>query len=286
MLNRLFSRRKGPEDFTGKIVLVTGAASGLGRGIALAFARAGSDLVLVDINREGLDETAAMVEKAGSRSLARRVDVSRREEMEAMAEDVLSEWGRVDILVNNAGVGVGGELVNVPLDDIEWITGINLMGEIYGTRLFLSQMIERGEGHIVNIGSLSSLAVLPFHIAYTTTKFGLAGFSEALWVECHRRGVGVTLVCPGAVSTNIAEGTRAYAGSRRQKEMTERFERMLQERGMDPEKAGRLVLQAVARDRFLLIIGGEAYLLYYLRRFFPGLVRRVVSAVTGLASGK
>jgi len=285
VFSRLLSREGKRKSFTGKIVLVTGAASGLGRGIALAFARAGSDLVLVDIDEGGLRETASMVEGCGSRSMVKRVDVSDRGRMEAMAGEVLSKWGRVDILVNNAGVGVGGELVNIPMEDIEWITGINLMGEIYGTRLFLPQMIERGEGHVVNIGSLSSLVILPFHIAYATTKFGLAGFSEALWVECRRHGVGVTLVCPGAISTNIAEGTRAYAGNQRQKEMTERFERMLQERGMDPEEAGRRVLEAVARDRFLLIIGGEAHLLYYLRRFFPNFTRRLVSAVTGFASG-
>jgi short-subunit dehydrogenase len=160
------------------------------------------------------------------------------------------------------------------------------MGEIYGTRLFLPQMIERGEGHVVNIGSLSSLVVLPFHIAYTTTKYGLAGFSEALWVECHRRGVGVTLVCPGAVSTNIGEGTRAYASNEKQRETTEKYERMLQERGIDPEEAGRMVLKAIAGDKFLLLIGREAYLLYYLRRYFPGFMRRVVSAITGYASGK
>jgi NAD(P)-dependent dehydrogenase (short-subunit alcohol dehydrogenase family) len=286
MLKSLLSSGKGAASFEGKIVLVTGAASGLGRGITLAFARAGADLVLADINEDGLRETARMVEGLGRRVTIKRVDVSDRAQMEEFARDVLSEWGRVDILVNNAGVGVGGELVNIPLDDIEWITGINLMGEVYGTRLFLPQMIERGEGHVVNVGSLSSLAVLPFHIPYTTAKFGVAGFSEALWVECHRRGVGVTLVCPGAVSTNIGEGTRAYASNQRQKEMTERYERMLQEKGMDPEKAGRLVLEAVARDRFLLLIGREAYLLYYLRRFFPNFVRRLVSAATGYATGK
>lgn len=284
MLKRPFSLVKDPEWFEGRIVLVTGAASGFGRGIALAFARAGCDLVLVDINETGLGETSSMVEDIGRRCLPKLTDVSDRAQMEKLAEEVLSEWGRVDVLVNNAGVGVGGELVNIPLDDIEWITGINLMGEIYGTRLLLPQMIERGEGHVVNVGSLSSLVILPFHIAYATTKYGIAGFSEALWVECHRRGVGVTLVCPGAISTNIGEGTRAYASNERQREFTEKYEAMLQEGGMDPEKAGQLVLEAVAKDRFLLLIGREAYLLYYLRRFFPSLVRRVATFATWFAS--
>ena len=286
MPKRLLSGGRGKGGFAGKIVLVTGAASGLGRGIALAFARAGSDLVLVDIDEEGLRETAAMVEGAGSRALTRRVDVSRREEMEGLAGEVLSSWGRVDILVNNAGVGVGGELEAIPIEDIEWIVGINLMGEIYGTRLFLPQMIERGEGHIVNVASLSGLVLLPFHIAYTTTKFGLTGFSTALWAEVRRHGIGVTLVCPGAVKTNISEHTRMHSKSQGQQDSAERFERLLQERGMDPEEAGRRVLEAVAAGRFLLLLGFESYLLYYLTRLFPSLMRRVVSILTGFVSRK
>jgi NAD(P)-dependent dehydrogenase (short-subunit alcohol dehydrogenase family) len=266
--------------FAGKIVLVTGAASGLGRGIALAFAREGSDLVLVDIDQEGLLETAAMVEDTGSRSLVKRVDVSSREEMEKMAGEVLSDWGRVDILVNNAGVGVGGELYGIPLDSIDWIVGINLLGEIYGTRLFLPQMIERGEGYIINVASLSGLVLLPLHIAYTTTKYGITGFTEALWAEARHHGIGVSLVCPGAVSTNIMEHTRAHSQTERQKESEERWERLLTQRGMDPEEAGRRVLDAVARKRFLVLLRPEAYLLYYLKRLFPGLILRINAAIS------
>ncbi len=282
----LLKRRggKGPDWLKGKVALVTGAASGLGRGIAIALAREGCDLVLVDVDEEGMRETASLIEGAGRSCLAKKADVSSRAQMERLAEEVHSEWGRVDVLVNNAGVGVGGELVNLPIDDIEWITGVNLMGEIYGTRLFLPGMLERGEGHVVNVGSLSSLVVLPFHIAYTTTKFGLAGFSEALWAECRRHGVGVTLVCPGAVSTNIAAGTRTYPGCERQKKMVEKFERMLEEKGMDPQDAARKVVEAIIADRFLVILGREAYLLYYMRRLFPGLLRRLVAALTAYAS--
>jgi short-subunit dehydrogenase len=280
MAKKPLARRKSPEWFCGKIVLVTGAASGLGRGIALAFARAGCDLVLVDVDQAGMDETAVTVEGIGRRSLVKRVDVSMRAEMERMAEEVLSAWGRVDILVNNAGVGVGGELDVIPLDDIERIVGINLMGQIYGARLFLPQMVERGEGHIVNVGSLSSLVALPLHIPYTTTKYGLAGFSELLWAEARNHGVGVTLVCPGAVSTNIGASSRSYYRNERQRQNEEKFAAMLAEKGMDPGDAGRMVFEAVARNRFLCLLGREAYVMYYFKRFFPGLQLRAVSAVS------
>jgi short-subunit dehydrogenase len=277
------SKRGKSDKFKGKIVLVTGAASGLGRGIALAFARAGCDIVLVDINEAGMAETAAMVEACGSRTLSKRVDVASRKQMEAMASEVLSEWSRVDILVNNAGVGVGGELVNIPIEDLDWIVRINLMGEMYGTRLFLPQMIERGEGHIINIASLSGLVLLPFHIAYTTTKFGLNGFSTALWAEVRRHGVKVSLVCPGAVSTNIAQGTRVYEGEK-QSDFADKFLAMLQERGMDPQEAGQRILQAVAKDKFLVLLGKEAYALYYLTRLAPAFMRRVVALITKVVS--
>ncbi len=280
MLKKNPKRARGPEWFKGRITVVTGAASGLGRGTALAFARAGCDLVLADLDEAGLQETRSMIENIGGKCLVKRVDVSRRAEMEKFADEVLSEWGRVDVLVNNAGVGVGGELDTIPLDDIEWITGINLMGEVYGARLFLPQMVQRGEGHIVNVGSLSSLIALPLHIAYTTTKFGLAGFSEVLWAEARNHGVGVTLVCPGAVSTNIGSGTRSHYRNERQRANEERFAAMLANKGMDPEEAGRLVFEAVAANKFLLLLGREAYIMYYFKRLFPGLQLRLVSAVS------
>ena len=284
MLRELLPRRKGDEWFVGRIALVTGAASGLGRGIALTLARAGMDLVVVDIDEAGLRETASRVEGMGRKCLAKGVDVSDRGGMEGLAREVLAEWGRVDVLVNNAGVGIGGELDAIPLDDLEWIVGVNLMGEVYGSRLFLPQMIARGEGHIVNVASLSALVVLPLHIAYTTTKFGLAGFTEALWAECRRHGIGVTLVCPGAVKSNIMQHTRTFAKNERQAEQSEKWGRMLQERGKEPEEAGRLVLEAIKKDRFLLLTGTEAYMLYYLRRLLPGPLRRVVAYITASVS--
>lgn len=271
--------------YTGKTAVVTGAGSGLGRALAVGLARAGATVCAVDIDEAGLERTADVAGEGGGRCVTKCADVSVRTAMEAMAEDVLSELGRVDILVNNAGVGVGGELVNVPLDDFEWIVGINLMGEVYGTRLFLPRMIERGSGHIVNVSSLSGLVPLPFHLPYTTTKYALTGFSEVLATEVRRHGVKVTLVCPGAIKTNIMAGTRTPAeGSEGQERFRERWGRTLEEGGMEPDEVARKVLAAVERGRFLCLVGREAYVLYYLHRLAPGLVRRIVGIVTDRAS--
>lgn len=270
--------------FTNKIALVTGAASGLGKALAVELAYAGADIVAVDVDAEGLERTCAIVSDAGRRCVAKRVDVSSRAEMESLAGWVLSEWGRVDILVNNAGVGIGGELAEIPLDDFDWIVGINLMGEVYGTRLFLPGMLERRSGHIVNVSSLSGLVLLPFHLPYTTTKFALTGFSQALWAEVRHQGVGVTLVCPGAIKTNIMKNSRIYTRTAAQQGAGQKFIERIEQGGKEPEEVARMVLRAVERNRFLVLSGPEAYVLYYLTRVSPWLVRTIVAFLTKAVS--
>ncbi len=274
------------DSFSGKTALVTGAASGIGRAVAVALAEAGADVAIIDVNEAGLQDTASMVQECGVRCQPWLVDVSNWEDMESMAGEVLDAWDHIDILVNNAGVGVGGELKDIPIESIEWITGINLKGEIYGTKLFLPRMIERKQGHVVNVASLSALVVLPFHIAYTTTKYGLAGFSEALWCELRRFDIGVTLVCPAAVKTNIMAGTRGYAVSAGQKKLEDKWADLLSRTGMEPDDAARSILRAIQKDKFLLLLGKEAYLMYYLRRFFPNATRGVAAALTTFLTRK
>lgn len=275
----------GGNKIAGKSVVVTGAASGLGRALALVFARAGAArLAVIDVDEAGLGETTEMLRALGTPVFDRRVDVSDWEQMEGFAADLLAEWDAVDILVNNAGVGVGGELKDVAIADFDWIVGINLMGEVYGTRLFLPKMVEKRSGHIVNIASLSGLVLLPFHLPYTTTKFGLTGFSEALWAETRRFGVGVTLVCPGAIKTSIVQNSRLPDVTGRQQKFVEKFQAQLEEKGMEPEEVAAKVLAAVERNRFLLLTGLESYVMYYLRRLAPGMMRRLVALITNVAS--
>jgi NAD(P)-dependent dehydrogenase (short-subunit alcohol dehydrogenase family) len=266
--------------FTGKVAVVTGAGSGLGRAIAVELASAGATVAAVDIDSTGLDRTSAIAADYKGGCVARCADVSLRSEMELLADQVHEEFGGVDILVNNAGVGVGGELASISLDDFEWIVGINLMGGVYGTRLFLPGMIERGSGHIVNISSLSGLVPLPFHIPYTTTKYALTGFSEVLAMEVARHGIGVTLVCPGGINTNIIQHTRLPSDrTPGQDKFVERFEKFLRS-GLQPEEVAKKVLLSIEKNRFLCLTGKEAYALYYAHRLAPGLMRRVTRAVT------
>ncbi len=271
--------RKSMEWFRGRRAVVTGAASGLGRGIALALARAGCDLVAVDIDAQGLERVRGAVESQGVKCATETVDVSDRKLMEDLAKRLTSGTQGVDILVNNAGVAVSGELDVIPVEDIEWIVGVNLMGEIYGCRFFLPHMVQRGEGHIVNIASVSGFAALPLHVAYTVTKFGVMGLSEMLWAEARNHGVGVTVVCPGAISTDIGFRSRNHYRTEKQKVNEERYAAMLRERGMDPEVAGRKIVEAVAAGKFLVLLGKEAYLLYGMKRLAPMFCLRVASLV-------
>lgn len=267
--------------FTDKVAVVTGAASGLGRALALELAGRGARVVGVDIDAEGLEATASA---AGGACASKCVNVAVLGEMEKMASEVLSEYGRVDLLVNNAGVGVGGELVEVPVGDLDWIVGINLMGPVYGTKLLLPQMIERGSGHVVNVSSVAGLVLLPFHMPYMTTKFAVTGFSEALWAEARRHGVGVTLVCPAGIRTDIIAHSRLHSSDEGQVRFADKFTRLVDEKGMEPSRAARKVLAAVERDRFLCMIGAQAHLLYYLRRIAPGPWRHAVAALTARVS--
>lgn len=271
--------RKGMGWFMDRTAVVTGAASGLGRGIAVALAEAGCHLVLADVDAEGLGAVRTEIEGKGRDCLALGVDVSDRRAMEDLAREALAWKGGVDVLMNNAGVAVAGELDVIPVEDIEWIVGVNLMGEIYGCRFFLPHMVERGEGHIVNIASVSGFAALPLHVAYTVTKFGVVGLSEMLWAEARNHGVGVTLVCPGALSTDIGFRTRNHYRTEKQRESEERYAAMLREKGMDPEVAGRKIVEAVSQGKFLVLLGREAYLLYYLKRLAPMFCLRVASLV-------
>ncbi len=259
----------------GALALVTGAASGIGRETALGLARAGADLIVCDVNESGLEETATAVRALGRSALARRVDVASREQMAAFAAEVHRQHEAVDVLVNNAGVGLGGGVLDTALEDWDWVLGINLWGVIHGCHFFVPPMVARGRGgHVVNVSSAAGFMATAQLAAYSTTKFAVFGLSEALRDELHPHRIGVTAVCPGIINTPITAAARMrgrVAGDAARAAMVEFYRR----RNYGPERVAAAIVKAIARNRAVLPVSPEAWVMYALKRLSPGLTARL-----------
>lgn len=259
----------------GKTVLVTGAASGIGLETALAFAGRGADLVICDIDEEGLAAAADRIEHIGCRVLARSVDVSNADEMKALAEEVHQRVEAVDILMNNAGVAIGGPFLSTSLTDWNWILGINTMGVVHGCHFFIPNMVKRGKGgHVINVSSAAGYSASSVLATYNATKFSVLGLSEALWEELHPHSIGVTAVCPGLIDTPITRNAR-LVGEMDKPEKREEMVQGYQRRGYTPERVAQNILKAVQKNRLVAPISPEAWGLYYLKRWAPWLLRRI-----------
>lgn len=204
------------KNFKNKIVVVTGAGSGMGRAYALEFARLGAILALNDFDKAGLDETIRLVAKKHPKIkvLGKAFDVSQREQMNDFADQVKLSFGNAHVIINNAGVSGGAKPVWELADqEIDRVMGINLFGVIYGTRAFLPQLFANKEGAVINVSSIFGLIGTPFNADYCATKFAVRGFTEALMVELHDTPIGVHLVHPGGIKTNIAKSSNSEFGA-------------------------------------------------------------------------
>jgi NAD(P)-dependent dehydrogenase (short-subunit alcohol dehydrogenase family) len=258
-------------NLSGRTVLVTGAGSGIGRATALESARRGAGLVICDVNEEGLAETESTAKGLGRDVISRRVDVADREQMRSFAEDVHGQVGAIDLLVNNAGVGLGAGLLETELEDWDWIVSINLMGVVHGCHFFVPPMVARGRGgHVANVSSAAGFAATPSLVAYSTTKFGVLGLSEALREELHPHGIGVTAICPGIINTPITSSAR-LRGAAAEPGRRERLVGTYQRRNYGPEKVAKNILRAVDRGRIVAPISPEAWAMYGLTRLSPRL---------------
>ena len=198
------------QHLSGRVAAITGAASGIGRALAIELAGRGTHLGLVDVDEAGLAETVAACEGRGVKVTSRRVDVADRSEVEAWAEAVVAEHGAIHLVVNNAGVALGATVEAMAHDDLEWLMGVNFWGVVHGTRAFLPHLLVAGEGHIVNVSSVFGLFSVPAQSAYNASKFAVRGFTDALRMELDLAGAGVscTTVHPGGIKTNIARNAR------------------------------------------------------------------------------
>ncbi len=260
---------QGIKDFADKVVVVTGAASGIGRETAFAFARRGARLAVVDIDTARLESVKDELEGIGAVAFARTVDVSVAEEVEALCESVYEEFGRVDVLCNNAGIVFAGLFEDVTLEDWRRIVGVNLMGVVHGCHFFYPRMVAQGGGgHIVNTASGAGLAPLPFLTAYCCTKYAVVGLSETLRAEAVLHGIGVSAICPGVVDTPITRAAEFRSGTDRStpQELQERIVRIYGRRGYTPDRVAAAVVKAVERNRVVVPVCPETYLGDWLHR--------------------
>ncbi len=263
------------KDFNGRVVVVTGTGSGIGREIALAFARRGARLAIADIDEGRLESVRNEIEAIGNTVKSWVVDVSKGEQVKDFCDGVYREMGRVDVLCNNAGVAVGGFFEDIPLEDWEWIFGVNLWGIVYGCHYFYPRMIEQGGGgHIVNTASGAGLVPLPLTVPYCTTKYGVVGFSETLRPEAALHGIGVSAICPGVVTTNITKVSHIHSGTKKSsaRELLEKMDQAYIKRNYTPDRVAAAVIKAVERNKGVVPVCPETYLADYAHRISRKLV--------------
>ncbi|MDI3420500.1 SDR family oxidoreductase [Streptomyces luteolus] len=266
------------DRFAGQLVLVTGAASGIGRATAFAFAEAGARVVAVDRDAEGVARTAELAGLIGAPAAwGETVDVSDEQSMEKLAEKVAREYGVVDVLVNNAGIGLSGSFFDTTVDDWKKVLDVNLWGVIHGCRIFGKQMADRGQGgHIVNTASAAAFQPSKALPAYSTSKAAVLMLSECLRAELAGQGIGVSAICPGLVNTNIT-ATARFAGvdAEEEKRRQKRSSRLYGLRNYPPEKVAGAVLDAVVRNQAVVPVTPEARGAHALSRFAPKALRAI-----------
>jgi NAD(P)-dependent dehydrogenase (short-subunit alcohol dehydrogenase family) len=264
--------------YQGKIAVVTGAGSGIGRALATELASRGARLAISDINDTGLGETVAMCEKAGAEVHGYHLDVADRAAVLAHAEEVTRDLGEANLVVNNAGVALMATVEEMAWEDLDWLMGINFWGVIHGTKAFLPHLIASGDGHLVNVSSVFGFVGVPSQSAYNAAKFGVRGFTEALRQEMliAQHPVAVSCVHPGGIKTNIARDARAARDLIPLEERASRFEKAAR---TTPEKAARTILRGVDRKSPRILIGADARMFDVTARVSGARYQRVVATV-------
>ncbi|HNA98834.1 MAG TPA: SDR family NAD(P)-dependent oxidoreductase [Marmoricola sp.] len=254
------------KDLNNKVVVITGAAGGMGREMAIQAAQQGALLAISDWNEEGLAQTADQCKQAGATQIRTdRIDVSDRAAMAAWAAAVVDQFGWVSMVINNAGVTVTGDFENMSYEDFDWIVGINLYGVVHGTKEFLPHLIASGDGSLVNISSLFGLVSMPGQSAYNATKYAVRGFSEAIREEMlvNKHPVSVTVVHPGGIRTGIARNGRKNAELDANK-LDRVFDKKLAR--MDADKAARIILRGALKKQARVLVGIDAHLVHHLAK--------------------
>ena len=255
------------KDFNQKIVVITGAGSGMGRSMAVQLAKMGALVLLSDKNEDGLKETKALVEAAKGKCKTYVVNVAERSQIEAFAKEVLAEFNYIDVLINNAGMALGEATLNeIKLEDFELLINVNMWGVIHHTRVFLDVLLTRPEAAVVNTSSVFGLMGIPGQIPYCISKYAVRGFTESLRLELKGTNVAVTCVHPGGIDTNIVSNGIHY----KNKEVTiQEFKKLVI---TSSDKAGAIIIKAIQKKSKRVMVGPDAKLIRLFTQLAPNVV--------------
>jgi len=267
------------QGFAGKVVVVTGAGSGIGQALAVELGRSGAKVAISDVDTEGLAVTEERLKAIGAPVKADRLNVTEREAFELYADAVKAHFGKVNQIYNNAGIAFVGDVEVTPFKDIERVMDVDFWGVVNGTKAFLPHLIESGDGHVVNVSSIFGLFSVPGQAAYNAAKFAVRGFTEALRQEMQVNGhpVAVTTVHPGGIKTAIMRNATAVEGVDT-KSLTDLFEKHLTR--TSPERAATIILEAVRKKHARVLVGADAKVLDAIVRITGSGYQRLFSTVT------
>lgn len=261
------------DRFKSKTAVITGAGSGFGRGLSLCFAKLGWKVGVSDINIERAEETVRLVNEAGGKGMAIKCDVTKPEEVQGLADSVLSKWGTVDVIINNAGVPVVGFMEKISLEDWKFEIDLMLMGVVYGCRTFIPVFKKQGWGHIVNTASSAGIVSLPEMAPYNVTKAGVIALSETLRGELKKSNIGVTVVCPTFFKTNLMDQIRVTDDH--QINMANAFFNKFSFGTID--SVCKSTMNAIRKNRLYAVPQPDAKLFWFLKRMTPNIFYSVNS---------
>lgn len=251
----------------GRVAVITGAGSGIGRATSIALAERGCSVAVVDVQPDGAEETAELVRALGTQASVHLADVREPERMDELPAEVADSLGPCHILINNAGVTAAGAFTDETLDDLRWIVDINVWGVVHGCRAFLPMLRDADEAHIVNMSSMVGLLGLPHNVSYSLTKGAVRSFSEALRAEMVTSSVGLTVVFPGAIHTNITSSAQGGQAARLAELGRSRPAPYIMR---PPSAVAKKIVSAIERDRPRVVVGPDAHGVSMLTRVWPG----------------
>jgi NADP-dependent 3-hydroxy acid dehydrogenase YdfG len=269
------------KSFDKRVVVVTGAASGIGCSLAVQLAGQGASLALADMNIEGLAETKLLVEAAAGNCTTYPLDVADREAFEAFARQVVADHGEVHVVFNNAGVTLVDSVENQSYEDFNWLMNINFWGVVHGTRAFMPYLKQVDEAHIINVSSVFGILAMPLQSAYNSSKFAVRGFTEALKMELAGSHIQVSCVHPGGIKTGIAQNSRMNEKTlgAPQEQLKAEFDAMAR---TTADQAAAVMIRGVLKNKRRILVGTDAKVMSLVTRLFPGSYEKLLGFEKGV----